>query len=249
MYLGIPSGANDIVYGAFTETVHVLGKKTFDELFGDKTFINGIWQKYIEVHQLFIGVDGANSKDKMVFIPIFHFKNTRLVVKSGDILEHDPIKNGIVTNEKLVKMYVKTWLKAIIERYNLFRTAITFVVDGHCVDLIAQLQYELAPFTNVSVFKFTRKDVLETTKTVNSAFSSGTLYMTDEPWKEIISNEEIPLYALCNEFQTVCWREEIGHEDELNPAIPNDRTDAIRYAVSYHLTPYQMTDFSHKAVN
>jgi len=242
MYLGIPSGANDIVYGAFTETIHVLKPQTTDELFGKGFDIS-------RINQLYIGVDGANSKDKMVFTPIFHFKNARLVVKTGNILYHDPLKNGIVTNEKLVKMYVKPWLRELLEKYNLHRTKITFVVDGHCIDLIEQLMYELAPFPYVSVFKFTRKDVLETTKAVNNAFSSGMLYLTDESFKEIISNAPISSYVLYNELQTVCWREEVGHEDELNPAIPNDLTDSIRYPVAYHVNPYQLQDFTKKVVN
>jgi len=242
MYLGIPSGANDIVYGAFTETVHVLKPKITEELFG-KTY------NVANVNQLYIGVDGANSKDKMVFTPIFHFKNARLVVKTGDILYHDPLKNGIVTNEKLVKVYLIKWIMSLIERFSLQNKGITFVVDGHCIDLIEQLRYELRPFPYVSIFKFTRKDVIETTKTVNNAFSSGMLYLTDEPFHEIITGTEISSYVLFNELQTVCWREEIGHEDELNPAIPNDLTDSIRYPVAYHVTPYQLTDFTKKAVN
>lgn len=249
MYLGIPSGGNDIVYAAFTETVHVLGKKSTEDLFYvDSRDANKDKYHAENVNQLFIGVDGANSKDKMVFMPIFHFTNARLVVKTGDIISHDPLKNGILTNEKLVKVYVREWLRVLIDRYHLSNKNITFVVDGHCVDLIAQLQYELAPFYNVSVFKFTRKDVVETTKTVNNAFSAGMLYLTDENWHELLSNAEISSYQLFNELQTICWREEEGHEDELNPAIPNDLTDAMRYAVAYHVTPYQLQDFT-KAVN
>jgi len=239
MFLGIPSGANDIVYGAFTETVHVLSPKETENIFGAEYSVD-------RVQQVFVGVDGANSKDKMVFTPIFHFKNTRLVVKTGDILYHDPLKNGIVTNEKLVKVYLKKWLVALMERFNLHRKTITFVVDGHCVDLIEQLRYELAPFPYVGIFKFTRKDLLETTKAVNNAFSSMKLFLTDEPWREMIAEAEMHPSVLFNELQTVCWREEIGHEDELNPIIPNDLTDSIRYPVAYHANPYQLQDFTTK---
>lgn len=234
MYLGIPVGGTDLVYGAFSESVHVLPKEETQKIFAQENLQN--------IYQVYIGVDGSSTHDRTVFMPIFQFKNAKLILKMGDILDHDPQKNGVVPNAPLVKNYVVKWLKELIEKYNLYRIPIRFIVDGHCTDLIAMLQYELRPFNNIGVVKFTKKDLVETTKMVNNAFAEKMFYMTEEPWEEMISGDEIHPSALFNELETVCWRED--DSTKFNESIPNDRTDAIRYPVCYHFTPYQLRDFN-----
>ena len=227
-FLGQPIGGDDLVYGSFTTTVHVLGKKF--------KFPNN------EIYQLYIGVDGSTTQDKTVFMPILHFKNAKLVCKLSDMLYHDPQKNGVVENSRLVKNFVKVWLKKLIEKYELHRTDIIFVVDGHNVDLIQNLQYELAPFDNVGIVKFTKKDLVTTSNRVNNAFSEQLLYLTDEEWLEMISGDTIHPSILFNELETVCWRED--DRTKFNDTIPNDMTDAIRYPIAYHAeSPYQLRNF------
>jgi hypothetical protein len=242
LYGGIPIGGNDLVYGAFTETVHMIPSSIYEPLFDENNTEN--------INMLYIGVDGATSKDKMVFAPIFHFKNARLVLRTSAMLYHDPLKNGIINNSRLVKEYVKQWLRDLIFKYNLQKKKIIFVVDGHSVDLISNLEYELYPFgRNVSVFKFTRKDHLETTKTVNNAFEEEKLFFTEENWHELGTSyanigEEVHVSLLIQEYMTVCWLE--TDSTKFNDSIPNDVSDAIRYPVCYHANPYQLQDFSKK---
>jgi hypothetical protein len=237
MYLGIPVGGNDLVYGAFTETIHVLTSKQNEQAFNPMHFNN--------IYQLYIGVDGSSTRDKTIFFPIFHFNNAKLVCKLSDMLYHDPRKNGIVRNNILANRYVKEWLRKIIDKYNLHQKRITFVVDGHNTDLIDNLKFELYPFSNVLVEGFTRKDLIETTEKVNNAFTENLLFLTDESWVELLTNAEIHQSMLFNELQTVCWRED--DTTKFNEAIPNDMTDAIRYPVAYHTTtPYQVRDFTKK---
>jgi phage terminase large subunit len=234
MYLGQPVGGDDLVYGAFTESVHVLPTK-----FKVDTS---------QIFQVYVGVDGSSTRDKTVFMPIFQFKNAKLVCKLGDMLYHDPKKNGIVRNNIMAQKYVKVWLKALIEKYALYNIKITFVIDGHNADLIENLEFELSPFNNLAFVKFTKKDLVDTSEKVNNAFTQELLFLTDEDWKEIISNHTISQYVLFNELQTVCWRED--DPDKFNDLIPNDMTDAIRYPIAYHTTtPYQMRDFNMKGGN
>jgi phage terminase large subunit len=230
-FLGQSVGGDDLVYGAFTETVHVLPK----DFKLDSS----------QIYQTYIGVDGSTTRDKTVFMPIFHLRNGKMVCKLGDMLYHDPIKNGVVRNNKLCELYVKRWYKRLLEKYNLFRVNVTFVVDGHNVDLIDNLEYEIEQEfpQNTTIMKFTRKDLNETSEKVNNALTNKILYFTNEKWKEMISGDEVHPAILFNELETVCWREDDG--TKFNDLIPNDMTDAIRYPIAYHVTsPYQLKNFS-----
>jgi phage terminase large subunit len=231
MFMGIPVGGNDLVYGAFTETVHVLPPT---------------WKCVNEqIFQVYIGVDGSTTRDKTIFMPILQFKNGRLVCKLSDMLYHDPDKNGQIRNTKMTELYVTKWLKRVIEKYGLYNVKITFVVDGHNTDLIANLEHDLSPFRNLAIIKFTKKDLIDTTARVNNAFVNKMLYLTEESWPELLTNQEIHPSMLFNELETVCWEED--NPDKFNDLIPNDMTDAIRYPVAYHAsTPYQLRDYSGK---
>jgi len=231
MFMGIPVGGNDLVYGAFTEIVHVLPAK---------------WECVTQnIFQVYVGVDGSTTRDKTIFMPILQFNNGRLVCKLSDMLYHDPDKNGQIRNTKMTEIYVTKWLKELVEKYNLFNVKITFVVDGHNTDLIANLEHDLAPFRNLAIIKFTKKDLIDTTAKVNNAFVNKMLYLTNESWKELLTNQEIHPSMLFNELETVCWEED--NPDKFNDLIPNDMTDAIRYPVAYHAsTPYQLRDYSGK---
>jgi hypothetical protein len=132
----------------------------------------------------------------------------------------------------------------LIELYQFYRKQIVFVIDGHNTDLAEHLRYELAPFQNVIIVLFTKKDLVATSERVNNAFVEEKLYLTDEPWIELLTNQEIHQSMLFNELQTVCWRED--DPTKFNDAIPNDMTDAIRYPVAHHATPYQLDDFQRK---
>jgi hypothetical protein len=243
MYLGIPVGGADLVYGAFTSQVHVMPKK------GEETFVDTNTGKEYQFSReyllknckrVYIGVDGSSTKDKCIFMPIFHFNDTKLICKLGDILEHDPKKNGQLTNHTIVNQYVRKWLFEIINKYGLQYTEKLFVVDGNNVDLIAQLTYQFGGYCRV--IKFTKKDLVLTSDVVNDAFSTKTLLLTDESWNELLTNMEVIPFTLYNELETVCWRED--DPTKFNVSIPNDKTDAIRYPVAYHANPYQLEDFS-----
>lgn len=245
MYLGIPVGGNELVYGAFTSQVHVMPKKgNSTEIFIDTNTGKeySFTREYLlrNCKRVYIGVDGSTTKDKCVFMPIFHFNDTKLICKLGDTIEHDPKKNGPLTNHTLVNAHIRKWLQELITKYSLQYTEKVFVVDGANVDLILNLQYQFGGYCRV--VKFTKKDLVETSDKVNDAFSNKTLLLTDESWFELLTNMEIIPFTLYNELETVCWRED--DNTKFNPSVPNDKTDAIRYPVAYHANPYQLDDFS-----
>lgn len=249
MYLGEPVGDGDLVYGAFTESVHVMPKRDRDV--DDDIFIDPRTNKKIKidadfcltnVERVYIGVDGSNSRDMTVLIPIFHLKDRTLLVKCGDIFQHNPKINGIIRNNDLARKYIREWLYKLISKYSFQYTEKIFVVDGHNIDLIEQLNFEFSGYCRV--VKFTRKDLVETSEKVNNALTDKLLMFTEESWIEIVSHAEIPPVELFRELTTVCWRED--DVTKFNESIPNDRTDGIRYPVAYHANPYQLADFDEK---
>lgn len=244
LYGGEPIGGVNLVYGGFNEILNTIPADynpkeplmTAEMLFAP--------QNLGQINQVFIGVDGAQTHDKMVFEPYFQFKNAKIVLRSRDILYHDPLKNGVISNSVLIKKYFKPWFIELYRSYSLMNRPIAVVVDGHCTDIISELQYELAPFPNVQIIKFTRKDLLETTKSVNNAFTDKKLYITLENWKEMISNDDVDISVLLLELATMCWDE--TDATKFNNSIPNDLTDGMRYPISWFMNPYQREDFSER---
>jgi len=240
MFMGIPVGGNDLVYGAFTESIHVVPK-----LEHNKEYMREFKIKYTEkiekveiIHRLFIGVDGANSRDTAAFIPIFNTKTNKLIVKTGEIFSHNPKKNGIIRNNVLVGKHIFKWFNEMLNKYHLHMLSqdeIIFVVDGHNIDLIEQLQFYLG--NNATIIKFTQKDLIKTTERVNNAFVNRNLFIEEDSWVELFQNPEFPTppSVLFNELQTVAWDE--THPDKFNDSIPNDLTDGIRYPVAFYADP------------
>ena len=240
MYLGIPVGGNDLVYGSFMSSVHVINPIKVNA--ENRRFFNVSYNQKEEVedsiYRLFIGVDGASSRDTCAFIPIFNTLQNKLVVKTGDILSHNPKKNGIIRNNVMAAKYVRKWfdnLKMKYGLYDLHRENIYFVVDGHNIDLIENLRFHLG--NDAVIIKFTRKDLVETSEKVNNALTDKVLFFTEETWIPIKETYETAMHpsVLFSELETVCWSEE--NPTKFNDSIPNDLTDGIRYPVAMYGSP------------
>ena len=193
---------------------------------------------------MYFGVDGSTVRDMTVITPIFQFNDGKLICKLGDVLQHDPKRNGQIRNNVMANIHVRKWLFNMIDKYGLHYTEKIFVLDGHNTDLAEQFEYEFGGYCRI--VRFTRKDLIETSDRVNNAFVERRLLLTHEEWTELVSNNKIHPYTLYNELETVCWRED--NPDKFNDAIPNDKTDSIRYPVAYHANPYQLKDLSKKGV-
>ena len=247
MFLGIPTGGNDLVYGSFVETRNVM--PPIELLKENPRFFKGKFPyikadgevEYREseenIFRLFIGVDGASSRDTCAFIPILNTQSNKLVLKTGDIFSHNPKKHGVIRNVTMAQKHIRKWFDNLKRKYALQELNpdnIIFVVDGHNIDLIENLRFEFG--REAIIYKFTRKDLIETTEKVNNAFTDQVLYIIEESWNFLHEDEfPTPPSVLYNELQTVCWSEE--RPDKFNDSIPNDLSDGIRYPVAYYATP------------
>ena len=249
MYMGIPVGGNDLVYGAFTQSEHILmPKEDNSQIFIDnrtkKEYDFSFESVSRNVKRVYFGVDGSTTRDMTVITPIFHFNDGKLICKLGEVLQHDPKKNGQIMNNVLANKYVRQWLYNLMTKYGLQYIEKIFVLDGHNTDLAEQFEYNFGGYCRV--VRFTRKNLIETSDRVNNAFVERRLMLTHEEWTEIVSKNKIHPYTLYNELETVCWRED--YPEKFNDSIPNDRTDSIRYPVAYHASPYQLDDLSKRGV-
>ena len=249
MFMGIPVGGNDLVYGAFTQSVHVLmPKEENSQIFvtndTGKEYDFSMQNVINNVQRVYFGVDGSTVRDMTIITPIFQFKDGVMICKLGDMLQHDPKKNGQIRNNVLANFYVRAWLFKLIEKYGIQYTEKIFVLDGHNTDLAEQFEFEFGGYCRI--IRFTKKDLIETSDRVNNALVDKKLYFTHEEWVELVSKHTIHPYTLYNELETVCWREDMP--EKFNDSVPNDRTDSIRYPVAYHANPYQLKDFSDKGV-
>ncbi len=244
MYMGNPVGGNDLVYGAFIESRNVIlpakhlpeNMRYFDVKYNEN---DKPVREYI--YRVFIGVDGSKVRDKTAFFPIFNTRSNKLIVKTGEAFVHNPQKNGSIRNNVLAEKYIFKWLMNLISKYHLQGLPpdeILFVVDGHNIDLAEQLEFYLGNYA--SVFRFTRKDLIQTSDRVNNAFTSRTLLIEEDGWVELFGDENNPTppSVLFNELQTVAWDE--SNPEKFNDSIPNDLTDAIRYPVALYADPQNL---------
>ena len=100
--------------------------------------------------------------------------------------------------------------------------------------MIANLKFEVGDLA--LVYKFTEKDLINTSEMVNNSFTDNQLFIIEESFKYYKEEDyNTPPSVLFNELQTVCWSEE--QPDKFNDSIPNDFTDGLRYPVAYYSTP------------
>lgn len=226
--LGKWTKAEGLVYPLFRRERHYLTPKHFAEIAGNHRIVTMIY-----------GVDGANANDATAIEPLAILDNGQAVVLEG--FYHDPKANGQISNQQLAPL-IWDYMTDMDEKYHLSESGTQFctVIDCAAADLVLNLGYVLPE--NYNVQKFTKKDILATTDTVNNALGRNAIYILDfGGWKNYVKDYVwVPgERQLVTDLEAMTW-------DERNPrtydaSIPNDSADAFRYAVSaYYTNPYNL---------
>ena len=215
-----------LVYPLFRRERHYLTPDAFRKAYGVHRIRYVIW-----------GGDGANTNDATALVPVAIMDNGQAVVL--EIFYHDPKVNGQLSNEQLIP-YIQQYLRDMEERYHFMQNRVTFCMPIDCAaaDLVLTLAYKLPAFYNVQ--KYTRKDIMQTTDTVNNALGRNAVVIlnfggTYNYIKRRFESGECPLVT---DLEAMIWdKRNDGYDD----SIPNDCADAFRYALcTYYLNPFNL---------
>ena len=143
---------------------------------------------------------------------------------------HNPKINGQLSNEELMP-YIERYLSELNETYKLKETGVSqhFAVDCAAADLCLTLGNHLA-HKGYDVWKYTKKDLNQTTDIVNNAFARNILYVIDYGgYYNYHRNMFIEgTSQLVIDLELMTWNEK---NEKFDDTVPNDCADAFRYAV------------------
>lgn len=217
MYLGSLDELQGGAYAQFNRDKHYLTESQLAPLFAGERF------EYV-----IFGTDGAVARDSTCICPIAIMSSGRAVVLERFI--YNPSATGQILSTAQLMVYIKQYLSDLENKYQFNKQYVEkiFAVDCASADLIAQLRYELDDTFIVKAF--THKNPIRNNSVVNDAFAKGVLYIKNMGGQYLYhsgrtTQDDDLLIAL----ESVVWK-----SYKLDPAIPNDTTDALTYGVNYY---------------
>lgn len=217
MYLGSLDELQGGAYGQFNRDRHFITEAQASKLFAGE-----------RIHYVIFGGDGAVTHDATCICPIAILDSGRALVLERFF--YDPIASGqVLAPTQLVDLIVR-YLQAMEAKYRFSEMECDkiFAIDCAAADLITQLRYVLDDSWLVKAY--TNKAVIRNNSVVNDAFARNVLYIKDMGgqylWHNGKTMQDDPLVV---QLESVVWK-----NYKLDPAIPNDCTDALTYGVNYY---------------
>lgn len=214
-----------LVFPLFKRDRHYLSTADFTKKYGNHFIRYVIW-----------GGDGATTNDATAIIPLAILDNGMACVLP--IFYHDPKENGQLSNE-LLTPYIQHYLRDMQDKYRFEENGVEMYmpIDSAAADLVLSLRYNLDE--NYNVRKYTKKDLMQTTDTVNNALGRNVIYILSSPegayYNYIKGRWEGGTHPLVIDLESMIWEE--GNK-KFDNDIPNDCGDAFRYAVcTYYYNP------------
>ena len=223
LYLGELDDIAGGAYAQFKREKHYIPLRQFAEETKKDYIAYIIW-----------GGDGAITHDSTGICPIAVMSNGRAYVLER--FYYDPLKTGVILAPSQLTELILEYVKYMDKKYNIVRNGIgsCFVVDCASADLITQLRYTISSYHLVK--SFTKKNIINNNSVVNNCFAKGMLKVVDfggyydfyyRRWVTTGADTEPLVYQL----ESVVWK-----DYKLDPAIPNDYTDALTYGVNAYFT-------------
>ena len=157
---------------------------------------------------VYLGVDGAIRRDKTAVVPIAVSRTNRMYVLPSFI--HDPTIGGVLSSRDQSFKIHQYLYKTMVERWG-FLLPHKAIVDNAAADLILELRAR-----GIETVQFNDKKTEETLEKLNTFFGANQIFIIKSP-----TNDQ-----LIKEIQ-----ENTFINKKLNPSIPNDALDALRYGV------------------
>lgn len=216
-------------YTTFKREMHVITPHEMRAKFGAET-----------ITALIIGGDGAIMNDTTALCPIAVLSSGRAVVLERFVCDPKYLGHALAPSQyaDLVQLYMN-WME---RKYGFManQVPVYFLIDCAAADFILQLRYTLSDYYDIRAF--TDKNVLRNTATVNNVFARNALYIVDfggyYDWTRYnVTQTEPPMVRtetdlLVEQLESVVWK-----NNKLDPAIPNDVSDALVYGSQIYANP------------
>lgn len=223
LYLGELDELAGGAYGQFKRDRHYISLKQFQA----ETIGKGHRLCYI-----IWGGDGAITHDSTGIVPIAVYSDGRAYCLER--FYYNPLETGVVLAPSQLTELIIEYVDDLDKRYNIRNDGIgsCFSIDGAAADLIAQLRYNINGYHTVK--GFTQKNIINNNSVVNNCFSKNMLKVVDfggyydyfhKRWVPTTADTEPLVYQL----ESVIWK-----NYKLDPAIPNDYTDALTYGANMY---------------
>ena len=229
-YLGDRTGGFGSVYPMFKLDKHVITAEQWSTV-QERTNIRPV--------ACLIGGDGAVNRDCTSFVPLILLNNGQCVV--GPIFYHNPVTDGVVGYHQLVQNLLVFWLEDVLGMFRLGtlretrthpymqRVPVWMRIDNAAADLIQECRFFLSDRCSVDAVK--KGTVPDMVSTVQSAILNENIIIIDYGgYKSYTKNQWIKtkINLLAEQWETLTWNEK---QDNYDPIIPNDVSDAATYAV------------------
>ena len=221
LYLGELDDLAGGAYAQFKRERHYISVEQWHEETKGERLAYMIW-----------GGDGAITHDSTGIVPIAVYSNGRAYVLER--FYYDPQKTGIILAPSQITDMIVEYVEKMCERYEIYSENVGsyFAIDCAAADLVTQLRYQLNGYHIVK--GFTKKNIINNNAVVNNCFAKNMLKIVDfggyndfyaRKWVATTADTEPLIYQLESEE----WK-----DYKLDPAIPNDYTDALTYGANVY---------------
>lgn len=223
LYLGELDELAGGAYGQFKRDRHYISKEQWTkETIGSNSRLEYIiW-----------GGDGAITHDSTGIVPIAVYSDGRAYCLER--FYYNPLETGVVLAPSQITELIIEYVNYMDNRYNIINDGIGsyFAIDCAAADLVTQLRYNINGYHIVK--GFTQKNVIKNNSVVNNCFAKNMLKVIDfGGYYDFYAKRWVPTTAdtepLVYQLESVTWK-----NYKLDPAIPNDYTDALTYGANMY---------------
>jgi hypothetical protein len=152
----------------------------------------------------------------------------------GSLLE----ETGVILAPSQITELIIEYVENLCKKYGVYMDGIGshFAIDCAAADLITQLRFNINAYHTVK--GFTQKNIINNNSVVNNCFAKNMVKIVDfGGYYDYHSRRFVPTTAdtepLVYQLESVVWK-----DYKLDPAIPNDFTDALTYGLNeYFINP------------
>lgn len=223
MYEGDLSAMSGSAYASFDRARHLITTEQAGEIFRGERIELILW-----------GGDGAITHDATAIVPLAIMSSGRACALERFFF--DPIRYGRALAPSELSELICRYVDNMAQKYRLYEDGVidsVFVIDGAAQDLATQLSYDLPDYH--AVRSFTTKNIIRNNSSVNNAFARGMAYIIDYGGYYDYATDRFVACPdpLADQLESVVWK-----GSKYDPAIPNDISDALTYAVAaYYENP------------